>query len=75
MELAAEGRAGSLTKDPVCGLEVSTRKAEKAGRKSDYQGKTYYFSSEECRARFVKNPDRYAEKPSEYLFSGPTALP
>jgi RND family efflux transporter MFP subunit len=65
MELAAEGMADSLSKDPVCGLDVSTRKAEKAGRKSDYRGKAYYFSSEECRARFLKDPDRYAEKPAE----------
>ena len=65
MELAAAGMAGGLTKDPVCGLEVSPRKAEKAGRKSTYQGKTYYFSSEECQARFDQNPDHYAEKPSK----------
>ena len=64
MELAAEGIASGLSKDPVCGLDVSIRKAEKAGLKSAYQGKTYFFSSEECRARFVKNPDRYAEKPA-----------
>ncbi len=64
MELAAEGMAGSLSKDPVCGLDVSARKAEKAGWKSDYRGKTYYFSSEECRARFLKDPERYAEKPA-----------
>ena len=65
MELAAEGIVGGLSKDPVCGLDVSIRKAEKSGRKSDYQGKTYYFSSAECRARFLKDPDRYAEKPPE----------
>jgi len=25
-----------------------------------YQGKTYYFCSEECRAAFAKNPRKYA---------------
>jgi Cu(I)/Ag(I) efflux system membrane fusion protein len=65
MELAAEGKAASLTKDPVSGLEVSIRKAVRDGRKSSYQGKTYYFSSEESRAQFDKNPDRYAEKNSK----------
>ena len=64
MELAAEGMAGGMSKDPVCGLDVSVRKAEKSGRKSDYRGKTYYFSSEECRTRFLKDPDRYAEEPA-----------
>jgi membrane fusion protein, copper/silver efflux system len=64
MELAAAGITGNLSKDPVCGLDVSTRKAEKAGRKSIYQGKTYYFSSDECRARFEKNPNRYVGNPT-----------
>jgi RND family efflux transporter MFP subunit len=64
MDLAAGGMGGSMSKDPVCGLDVSTRKAAKEGLKSTHQGKTYYFSSEECRARFVKDPDRYAEKPA-----------
>jgi RND family efflux transporter MFP subunit len=68
MELAAAGMAGGLSKDPVCGLEVSIRKAEKSGRKSTYQGKTYYFSSEECRARFDKNPSAYADKLSSQKF-------
>ena len=75
MELAAEGMDGDLSKDPVCGLDVSIRKAEKIGRKSDYQGKTYYFSSEECRARFIKDPDRYAEKPAESSSPARQALP
>ena len=75
MELAAEGMAGSLSKDPVCGLNVSARKADKAGWKSDYQGKTYYFSSEECRARFLRDPDRYAEKPTESSSPARQALP
>jgi len=34
MELAAAGMSGSLAKDPVSGLDVSIRKAEKAGLKS-----------------------------------------
>jgi len=65
MELAAAGISGSLAKDPVFGVDVSMRKAEKGGRKSSYLGKTYYFSSEESRAQFDKNPDRYVEKTSK----------
>lgn len=64
LELAATGITGSLTKDPVSGVEVSVRKAEKAGRKSSIQGKTYYFASEENRTRFNQNPGRYVEKAS-----------
>jgi membrane fusion protein, copper/silver efflux system len=65
MELAAAGMAGSLIKDPACGTVVSVKKAEKAGRKSIHQGKTYYFSSAECKDKFDRDPDRYAAKPVE----------
>jgi YHS domain-containing protein len=30
--------------------------------RADYQGKTYYFCSEECRVEFLKRPGRYLEK-------------
>jgi RND family efflux transporter MFP subunit len=63
MELAAAGMYGTLEKDPVCGADIAVRKAEKAGRISIYQGKTYYFSSLECKQQFDKNPNRYLEKP------------
>ena len=63
MELAASGIAVSLAKDPVSGLEVSIRKAEKAGLKSTYRQKVYYFASAENRARFDQEPGRYLKKP------------
>jgi len=62
LELAAAGMVGTLSKDPVCGGDVSINKAEKTGRKSTYQGKTYYFSSDECKEKFEKNPKQYVKK-------------
>jgi membrane fusion protein, copper/silver efflux system len=62
MELAAAGMVGTLSKDPVCGVDVSVSKAEKAGRKTSYQGKMYYFSSDECKQQFDKNPERYIKE-------------
>ncbi|HVP80621.1 MAG TPA: efflux RND transporter periplasmic adaptor subunit [Thermodesulfobacteriota bacterium] len=62
LELAASGMYGTLSKDPVCGADVSVNKAEKVGRKSTYQGKTYYFSSDECKAQFDKNPRQFIKK-------------
>jgi Cu(I)/Ag(I) efflux system membrane fusion protein len=62
MELAAAGLVGTLRKDPVCGVDVSVNKAEKAGRKSILQGKTYYFSSDECKQQFDKNPEPYVKR-------------
>ncbi len=65
MEQAAAGITGSLAKDPVSGLEVSIRKAEKTGLKSSYRGQTFYFYSNESLARFNQNPSAYADKLSE----------
>jgi YHS domain-containing protein len=62
LELAAAGMVGTLSKDPVCGVEVSVNKADKAGRKSKYRSVTYYFSSDECKQEFEKNPERYVKK-------------
>jgi RND family efflux transporter MFP subunit len=62
LELAASGMYGTLSKDPVCGVDVSINKAQKAGRKSTYQGKVYYFSSDECKEKFDKNPHSYLKQ-------------
>jgi len=63
MELTAAGIYGTFEKDPVCGSDVAVRKAEKTGRTSIYHGKTYYFSTLECKQQFDNNPNRYLEKP------------
>ncbi len=43
--------------DPVCNMRVDPNSVTE---KSDYQGKTYYFCSSECKNEFDKNPDAYA---------------
>ena len=62
LELAAQGMYLTLSKDPVCGLEISPKKAEKAGRKISYLGKIYYFDSDECKQQFEKEPKRYIKQ-------------
>ena len=42
--------------DPVCGMEVADTKTAPT---LAYKGKTYYFCSEEDKAKFQKNPDQY----------------
>ena len=59
LELVAQGMYTSLSKDPVCGLDVAIRKAEKAGLKATHGGKAYYFHSDECKQKFEKEPERY----------------
>ncbi len=62
LEMASAGMVGTLSKDPVCGVDVSINKAAKAGRKSAYNEKTYYFTSDECKANFDKNPKNYVKE-------------
>jgi multidrug efflux pump subunit AcrA (membrane-fusion protein)/YHS domain-containing protein len=62
LELAAAGMVGTLSKDPVCGENVSVNKAEKAGRRSSYKGINYYFSSDRCKEQFDSDPERYIRK-------------
>jgi membrane fusion protein, copper/silver efflux system len=59
MEKTAQRTEGSMVKDPVSGADVSVRKAEKLGRKTTLQGKTYYFASEESKGQFAANPGRF----------------
>jgi YHS domain-containing protein len=61
LQLAAEGIYQNLCKDPVCGTEVSVNKALKAGRKSSYKGKTYYFASDETKEQFEREPEKYVK--------------
>jgi RND family efflux transporter MFP subunit len=63
LEMAAAGMQGTLSKDPVCGIDVSMTKAVKTGLKTNYGGKTYYFDSVQCKQQFERDPKRYAEKP------------
>jgi Cu(I)/Ag(I) efflux system membrane fusion protein len=52
MRLAAAGMTGPASKDPTCGMTVSTIKAAAAGRASREGGTTYYFCSDDCKLRF-----------------------
>jgi len=62
MKQALASALGSAAKDPVCGMEVD---AGTARRKSEYQGKTYYFCSDYCKQEFDGNPERYRERTGE----------
>jgi P-type Cu+ transporter len=46
-----------MEKDPVCGMKVDPKSA--AGQ-AQHQGKTYFFCSAGCKAKFEKNPGQYA---------------
>lgn len=45
-------------RDPVCGMTVLEESAE---GKAEFQGKTYYFCSDQCMRDFQSNPTKYAK--------------
>ena len=47
-----------MAKDPVCGMNVDE---EAAAGNSVHKGKTYYFCCSGCKAKFEKEPDKYAK--------------
>jgi len=54
-------REESMAIDPVCGMRVVM---EFAAAKTDYQGATYYFCTDECCRKFVEAPRSYLLKPA-----------
>ncbi len=42
--------------DPVCHMQVDPKTA---AARSEYQGKTYYFCAQGCKAKFDKEPQKY----------------
>lgn len=54
-------------KDVVCGMMIDDETAE---ARSTYQGKTYYFCSEECKQAFDKDPARYTAGSGAGVTSG-----
>ena len=53
----ADQKAPAQATDPVCGMTVDTKAAEKTA----YKGKTYYFCSRDDKEKFDKSPDKYAK--------------
>jgi YHS domain-containing protein len=54
-----------MIEDPVCGMELTP---DDAVAETDYGGETYYFCSDECRAEFDRDPERYATSINEPAF-------
>lgn len=45
-----------VTVDPICEMEVT---AESAADTAFYKGKVYGFCSEDCKAKFAAEPEKY----------------
>jgi YHS domain-containing protein len=62
------GRWGDVMKeqkarDPVCGVEVD----KNTDYKSQYQGEEFFFCSNEDKAEFDRNPEKYIAKVEHWV--------
>lgn len=48
-----------MEKDAVCGVQVDENTATS---KTDYYGKTFYFCSPACKAKFGRSPEVYIKR-------------
>lgn len=48
-----------MEKDVVCGMQVDDSTTT---NRSDYSGKTFYFCSPACKAKFGQRPEAYANR-------------
>jgi YHS domain-containing protein len=56
MGMGSSAATAAKIVDPVCNMEVADVKTAPT---AVYKGKTYYFCSEEDKAKFEKNPEQY----------------
>ena len=57
MPISLFRRGGEKAIDPVCSMEVDTKKA--GGGSWEYNGETYYFCAPGCNRAFQKEPEAY----------------
>jgi Cu+-exporting ATPase len=48
-----------MTTDPVCGMKVDENNPPS---QTQFAGKKYSFCSEQCRDKFERNPEEYAQR-------------
>ncbi len=48
-----------MARDPVCGMDVD---GSSAAATAQYRGDTYYFCVEECKRKFVADPEKYVSR-------------
>jgi Cu+-exporting ATPase len=54
-----EDEMDATLRDPVCGMDVTY---ETAQARTEYEGRTYYFCSVECKEAFDEEPEKYVQQ-------------
>lgn len=56
-----------MPRDPVCHMELTP---DEGTIKQGYRGMTYFFCSEECRQRFLQNPEAIRKEEIQFESEG-----
>jgi len=48
----------TMTKDPVCGMDVNPEVARAQGLTAEHDGQTYFFCGTGCKLDFADDPSR-----------------
>lgn len=56
-----------MARDPVCRIHLQP---EDTKAKANYRGMTYYFCSEECKDRFLENPEAIRKEEMQWESEG-----
>ena len=67
---AGDAQATATTRDPVCGMEVDPHTTP---HRTEHAGRTHYFCSAGCRAKFVADPAKYLGGQDQALRAEPVA--
>jgi len=59
--------------DTVCGMPIPVKNSKAEGLTSEYEGKTYYFCSKECKGRFDKSPSNFIHRDEARKTTGDVA--
>ena len=56
LQVIEQYQQDNIVVDPVCGMRINRADAEAT---VEYEGRIYYFCVEQCRQKFLSEPDRY----------------
>jgi Cu+-exporting ATPase len=65
---AVDAQATTTVRDPVCGMEVDPHTTP---HRAEHGGRTHYFCSAGCRAKFVADPAAYLDRQEQKLRAEP----
>ena len=68
---SAPGATAAMVKDPVCGMDVDPATAK---HQAEFEGRTYFFCSAGCRAKFEAEPKKYLKPAADSPPPGADAI-